>query len=114
MHVALLGSMPLHPAPNPAHTPAGPFPPTQGVARVRRAGPEGQLTWLNKDVSCSGEMLVYVAGTGVAGGVMARFAVKEDGLDATRKSGGLRWIGAGDWKSLGVVGLSGESSPSFM
>jgi len=115
MQVALLGLVPLHPAPNPVHTPAGPFLPTRGVARVLGAGPWFWPTLLNRSANCSGEMLVYEAlgpvGEVSAGGLSVVIAMR-DGLERARDNLRTR---AGDWKrSRGDVlavrgGVEGES-----
>ena len=97
MQVALLGSIPLHPAPNPVHTPAGPLPPMRGFERSLGAGPWFCPTLLSKSANCSGEMLVYEALRPVgdeevvvaSGTVMAR----TDGLDKARSR---RCTGFGD------------------
>jgi len=62
MQVALLGSVPLHPAPNPVQTPARPLPPMRGLERSLDAGPWFCPTLLNRSANCSGEN-VGVRGT---------------------------------------------------
>mgnify|MGYP007080238066 CR=1 FL=1 len=96
MQVALLGLIPLHPAPNPVHAPAGPLPPMRGFERSLGTGPWFCPTLLSRSANCSGEMLVYEA-LGPVGEevVSATVMVMRDGLDRARSR---RCAGFEDWK----------------